>query len=64
MSLAITSLLAAELLLAPVFAAIPDEPLWSSWLAAGVMLAGLCAVWNGRRGDKASLAPKIGRAHV
>ena len=57
MSLAITSLLAAVLLLAPVFAAIPDEPLWSSWLAAGVMLAGLCAVWSGRRGDRAYLAP-------
>jgi len=56
-SLAITSLLAAVLLLAPVFAAIPDEPLWSSWLAAGVMLAGLCAVWSGRRGDRAYLAP-------
>jgi O-antigen ligase len=57
MNLAITLLLAAVLLLAPVLAAIPDEPLWSSWLAAGVMLAGVFAVWSGRRGDKAYLTP-------
>ena len=57
MNLAIPLLLATVLLLAPVFAAIPDEPLWSSWLAAGVMLAGVLAVWSGRRGDRAYLAP-------
>jgi len=40
----IAALLALVLLLAPKVSGLPDEPLWSSWLAALVMLTGVLAV--------------------
>ncbi len=53
------ALLGLALLLAPVYAAIPDNPLpvWESWLSAGIFaaaLAALVAVW---RGDRAFQTP-------
>lgn len=53
MNLAMTVLLGLVLLFAPIFAALPDEPLWSSWLCAGTMLAVLPAVGAARRGGPA-----------
>ena len=59
-NLAITVMLASVLLLSPALAAIPDEPLWSSWLAAGALLAVVCAVWAARRGAGAVSVPISG----
>ncbi len=44
MNTAFAALLALALLLVPFLCGIPDEPLWSSWLAALVMLTGALAV--------------------
>lgn len=49
MNIAITLLLGLTLILAPLLAALPEEPFWSSWLCAGTMLAFLLAVWTARR---------------
>ena len=52
MNAAIACLLGLTLLLAPILAAVPDEPVWSSWLSAGAFLAALLAVlasWKGGR---------------
>ena len=51
MNAAIALLLGLTLLLAPLLAAIPDEPVWSSWLCAGTFLAALLAVVAARKGD-------------
>jgi len=59
-NVAITLLLAAVLLLSPIFAAIPDEPVWSSWLSAGTLLGAVVAVWAARRGDRAYWVPLSG----
>lgn len=48
MNIWIAALLALVLLLAPWLSGLPDEPLWSSWLAALVMLAGVLAVLKRR----------------
>lgn len=52
-------LLGLALLLAPVYAAIPDDPLpvWSSWLSAGTFTAALVALLAARRGDRTFLLP-------
>ena len=52
MILAIFLLLACVLLLSPCLAAIPDEPLWSSWLSAGTLLAIIFATIASRRGSE------------
>jgi tetratricopeptide (TPR) repeat protein len=54
-SLAITVLLGLALLLAPIYAAVPDDPhpIWSSWLCAATLLAMSLAAWAAWRGDKA-----------
>lgn len=44
MNILIAALLALVLLATPLVSGVPDEPLWSSWLAALVMLAGVLAV--------------------
>ena len=52
MNAAIACLLGLTLLLAPLLAAVPDEPVWSSWLSAGTFLAALLAAlaaWKGGR---------------
>ena len=51
MNAAIAVLLGLTLLLAPLLAAIPDEPVWSSWLCAGTFLAALLAVAASRKGN-------------
>jgi len=51
----LAALLALALLLAPLLCGIPDEPLWSSWLAAVVMLVGAFAVL--KRGSSAAQEP-------
>lgn len=52
-------LLGLALLLAPVYAAIPDDPLpiWASWLSAGTFAAALVALVAVRRGDRAFQTP-------
>ena len=54
MSLIIAFLLGLALLFAPLYAAIPDDPLpiWSSWLCAGTLLAACLAVLAAWRGDR------------
>jgi len=45
----VSLLLALTLIVSPSLAAIPDEPLWSSWLSAGILLGvALTAVATGR----------------
>jgi O-antigen ligase len=53
-SLAVTVLLGLALLLAPIYAAVPDDPhpIWSSWLCAGTLLAMCLAAWAAWRGDR------------
>jgi len=48
----LAALLALALLLVPLVSGLPDEPLWSSWLAALVMLTGVLAVL--KRGNSAA----------
>lgn len=55
MRVVVTVLLGLTLLLAPIYAAIPDDPLpiWASWLSAGIFaaaLVALVAVWRGDQG--------------
>ena len=56
MSIAVTFLLALTLLLAPLYAALPEAPTtiasseWTSFLCAGTFLAALLAVFAARRG--------------
>ena len=54
-----TVLLGLALLLAPVYAAIPDDPLpvWASWLSAGTFAAALAALLAAGRGDRALRLP-------
>ena len=47
MNIAASIILGLVLLLAPVFAAVPDEPLWSSWLMAGTLGVAAVAAWRG-----------------
>ena len=47
MNFAVAIVLGLVLLLAPVVAAVPDEPLWSSWLMAGTLGAAAVAAWRG-----------------
>ena len=47
MNFAIAIMLGLVLLLAPIVAAIPDEPLWSSWLMAGTLGVAAVAAWRG-----------------
>ncbi len=59
MRLAVAVLLGLALLLAPVYAAIPDDPfpMWESWLAAGVFAAVLVALAATWRGDRTFFPP-------
>ena len=52
-------LLGLTLLLAPVYAAIPDDPLpiWAAWLSAGTFAAALAAFLAAERGDRTFLLP-------
>ncbi len=52
MSIFAVALVALVLFLVPLVSGLPDEPLWSSWLAALVMLAGVLAVL--KRGGRAA----------
>ena len=52
MNLLVYALSALALLLAPVLSGVPDEPIWSSWLAALVMAAAALAV--AERGARAA----------
>lgn len=52
MNLVVSLLLALVLLLSPILAAIPDEPLWSSWLSAGTLLAVVLAAIAALRGNR------------
>ncbi len=61
MNAAVSLLLACALLLSPCLAAIPDEPLWSSWLAAGTLLAVILAAVAARRGQ-GTFSEKTSRA--
>ncbi len=47
MNTVVAVILGLVLLLAPVVAAVPDEPLWSSWLMAGVLGIAAIAAWRG-----------------
>ena len=47
MNFAIAIILGLVLLLAPIAAAIPDEPLWSSWLMTGTLGIAAVAAWRG-----------------
>ena len=53
MNAVISLLLGLTLLLAPLLSAIPDEPVWSSWLSAGTFLAALLAVAAARKNTHA-----------
>lgn len=56
----VTVLLGLALLLAPVYAAIPDDPLppvWAYWLSAGTFAAALVALLAAWRGDRTFLQP-------
>lgn len=53
MNTLLAGLLAVALLLVPLLCGVPDEPLWSSWLAALVMLTGAFALLK-RRGSAAN----------
>jgi O-antigen ligase len=58
--LVVTVLLGLALLLAPVYAAIPDDPLppvWAYWLSAGTFAAALVALLAAWRGDRTFLQP-------
>ena len=59
MTLLVTVLLGLALLLGPLYAALPDNPLpvWSSWLSAGTFAAALAALVAARRGDQTFLMP-------
>ena len=59
MRLVVTLLLGLALLIAPVYAAIPDDPLpvWASWLSAGVFVAALAALIAAGRGDRTFWLP-------
>ena len=54
-----TLLLGLALLLAPLYAALPDDPLpvWASWLSAGTFAAALVALAAARRGDRTFWLP-------
>ncbi len=47
MNFAVAIILGLVLLLAPIVAAVPDEPLWSSWLMAGTLGVAAVAAWRG-----------------
>lgn len=47
MNIAVAVILGLVLLLAPIVAAVPDEPLWSSWLMAGTLGVAAVAAWRG-----------------
>ncbi len=47
MNTAVAVVLGLVLLLAPIVAAVPDEPLWSSWLMAGTLGIAAVAAWGG-----------------
>ncbi len=57
MRLTVSVLLGLALLLAPIYAAIPDDPLpiWAYWLSAGVFAAALVALFAAWRGDRTFL---------
>ena len=59
MSIAVALLLGLGLLLAPLYAAIPDDPfpVWASWLSAGTFAAALVGLLAARRGDRTFLLP-------
>ena len=59
MRLVVVVLLSLTLLLAPVYAAIPDDPLpiWAAWLSAGTFAAALAAFLAAGRGDRTFLLP-------
>jgi len=47
LNIAVAVILGLVLLLAPIVAAVPDEPLWSSWLMAGTLGVAAVAAWRG-----------------
>jgi len=55
--LTVSVLLGLALLLAPIYAAIPDDPfpIWAYWLSAGVFAAALVALFAAWRGDRTFL---------
>ena len=59
MRVVVTVLLGLALLLAPIYAALPDDPLpvWQSWLSAGTFAAALVALIAIGRGDRTFLLP-------
>lgn len=50
-------LLGLSLLLAPIYAALPGDSLWASWLSAGMFAAALIALLAAGRGDRTFLSP-------